>query len=53
MTRRQAGRDVYLQVADAGSIRWTINGKPARELGKAGQIGTARVSPTTVMQFVQ
>jgi cytoskeleton protein RodZ len=47
------GRDVYLQVANAGSIRWTINGKPARQLGKAGQAGTARVTPTTVMQFVQ
>jgi cytoskeleton protein RodZ len=47
------GRDVYLQVADAGSIRWTVNGKPARELGKAGQAGTARVTPTTVMQFLQ
>jgi cytoskeleton protein RodZ len=47
------GRDVYLQVADAGSIRWTVNGKPARELGKAGQAGTARVTPTTVTQFVR
>src|SRR5262245_25109927 len=47
------GRDVYLQVADAGSIRWTINGKPARELGKAGQVATAHVTPATVTQFLQ
>jgi cytoskeletal protein RodZ len=47
------GREVYVQVADAGSISWTINGKPAKDLGKAGEVGTARVTPTTVARYLQ
>jgi cytoskeletal protein RodZ len=47
------GREVYLQVADAGSISWTINGKRAKDLGQAGQVGSARVTSTTVAQYLQ
>jgi cytoskeleton protein RodZ len=47
------GRDVYLQVGNAGVVKWTINGQPARDLGKPGQPGTARLTSATLSKYLQ
>jgi len=47
------GREVYLQVGNAAAVTWTINGQPAKELGKAGQPGTARLTSATMSKYLQ
>src|SRR5262249_4445890 len=47
------GREVYVQVGNAGAVKWSINGKTAKDMGKAGQPATARVSRSTLSKFVQ
>ena len=48
----QPGRDVYLQVGNAGAVKWSINGQPAKELGKPGQTATARVNRATLARYI-
>lgn len=48
-----AGRDVYLQVGNAGGVKWTINGRAAKPLGLSGQIAAVRVSRVTMDEYVQ
>ncbi len=47
------GREVYLQVGNAGAMKWSINGQSARELGKRGQLAAARVTRATLAKYVQ
>ena len=47
------GREIYLQVGNAGNVQWAINGRPAKPLGKAGETGAARVSGATIERYVQ
>jgi cytoskeleton protein RodZ len=49
----KASREMYLQVGNAGAITWTLNGQPAKDLGKAGQPGTARVTPATLTKYLR
>ena len=47
------GRDVLLDVGNAGAVRWTVNGRNARSLGRFGQTGSAHLSKDTLGQYVQ
>ena len=49
----RADRDVQLQVGNAGALKWTINGKPAKALGKMGATGKAHVTKSNVNDFLQ
>ena len=49
----QPGQDVSLQVGNAGVIRWSINGRPARELGRVGQTASIRVTRATMDKYLQ
>jgi len=48
-----ADREISVEVGDSGAVSWTINGQPARPLGKAGQRGTALVTPVSVDKFLK
>lgn len=48
-----AGREIYVQVGNAGAVKWSINGRPAKDLGKPGETGTARVSRATMERYLQ
>jgi cytoskeleton protein RodZ len=47
------GRDVYLQVGNAGAVRWWINGQPAKTLGRPGQTAAERINRATLDRYVQ
>ncbi len=47
------GQAVSLQVGNAGVVTWSINGRPGRELGKLGQIGSARITRATMSTYLQ
>jgi cytoskeleton protein RodZ len=40
-----------LTVGDAGGCMFSINGRPARPLGRSGQVRTARISPRTIDEY--
>jgi cytoskeleton protein RodZ len=41
-----------LTVGDAGACVFSLNGRPARPLGKSGQVRTARISPETMDEYL-
>jgi cytoskeletal protein RodZ len=41
-----------IEVGDAGAFAYTINGRPGRPLGAAGQVRTARITPSTVAEYL-
>ena len=47
------GREVLLDVGNAGAVKWTVNGRSARSLGRRGQTGSARLTKDTISQYVQ
>jgi cytoskeletal protein RodZ len=47
------GREVRLQVGNAGALKWGINGRNARTLGAIGQIANVRVTSETLANYVQ
>jgi cytoskeleton protein RodZ len=47
------GRDVYLQVGNAGALTWSINGQSAKPLGKPGQLAAVRVTRATFAKHLQ
>jgi len=49
----RATNEVQLQVGNAGAVKWTINGRPAKSLGKWGVTGRAKVTKATIAEFVQ
>lgn len=48
-----AANDVQLQVGNAGAVKWTINGRPAKPLGKWGSTGRAKLTKANIADFVQ
>jgi len=48
-----ADHEIGLNVGNAGAFNWSINGKPAKSLGKSGATKQARVTLATVADFVQ
>ena len=49
----QAEREVVLQFGNAGAISWTINGKPARPLGKSGEVRDATITSDNASSFLK
>ena len=48
-----AEREVWLEVGNAGGFSWSINGKPARPLGKRGATGRWRVTRENLGAYLQ
>lgn len=51
--RFDATKEITLQVGSAGAISWTVNGRPARALGRVGDVRTVTVSAATAAEFYQ
>lgn len=49
----QANRELTLQFGSAGMVRWTINGKPGRPLGRPGDVRAVLLTPSNVADFLQ
>ncbi|NQW05670.1 MAG: hypothetical protein HQ485_16825 [Acidobacteria bacterium] len=49
----EAQREVVLQLGSAGSVTWTINGRPGRSLGLPGEVTTVTISSENVSEFWQ
>jgi cytoskeletal protein RodZ len=47
------GREVYMQLGNAGAVSWTINGRPARALGKTGDAVAVRLTAATAARYLQ
>lgn len=47
----QADRAIDVQFGNAGAISWSVNGKPAKPLGAAGDVRKASITPDTASQF--
>ena len=45
--------EVVLTAGDAGALAVTINGMPARALGRSGQVVTVRIDPDNYRSFVE
>lgn len=45
-------REMVLTAGDASAISMTLNGAPARPLGKTGEVVTARVTPNNFREFL-
>lgn len=48
-----ADRDIVLQVGNAGAVTLLINGRPARALGRVGEVRTVTISSENAAQFYQ
>jgi cytoskeletal protein RodZ len=51
--RLTVAREIDLTVADAGAVRWLINGRPAEPLGQAGASARVLVTPGNAAEFVR
>jgi cytoskeletal protein RodZ len=51
--RFDAQREIVLQVGNAGVVSWTVNGKPARALGRVNEVRTVTISSATASEFFQ
>lgn len=51
--RFDAKKDITLQVGSAGAITWSVNGRPARALGRVGDVRTVTVSVANAPEFYQ
>jgi cytoskeleton protein RodZ len=49
----QVRRQAVLDVGDAGAFEYTVNGRPGRSLGAAGQVRTARLNPDTLDDYLR
>jgi cytoskeletal protein RodZ len=49
----QIGTRADLQVGNAGAFAYTINGRPGRPLGAAGEVKTARITRETIADYVR
>jgi cytoskeletal protein RodZ len=51
--RFAATRSLVIELGNAGAFSWSINGKPAKSLGKSGATTKVTVTPATVSTFWQ
>jgi cytoskeletal protein RodZ len=51
--RFEAEREILLDIGNAGSAVWTINGKPARPLGQPGAHARAHVTRLNLSEYLQ
>jgi cytoskeleton protein RodZ len=49
----QVRRQAVIEVGDAGVFEYTLNGRPGRSLGGAGEVRTARISPDTLDEYLR
>ena len=49
----RAGRELVLQVGSAGAIKWSINGRAARPLGKIGERVRVTITRGNFRDFLQ
>ena len=50
---RRVRQEAVIQIGDAGAFAFSINGRPGRPLGEAGQVRTARITPANVSDYVR
>jgi hypothetical protein len=48
----EATGDLRLKIGDAAAISWTVNGQPARPLGRAGQVVNLHLTPANAAEYV-
>jgi len=46
-------REAVVEVGDAGSFAYSLNGRPGKPLGDKGQVKTLKVTPATASQYVR
>ena len=46
-------KEMVLTVGDAAAIVMTLNGAPARAIGKSGEVVTVRVNPANFKDYLQ
>lgn len=51
--RVEAKREMLLDIGNAGALQWTINGKPAKSMGKAGAHVRLTVSAANLQDYLQ
>jgi len=51
--RLEAGRELILDAGSAGAIKWSINGKDAKPLGRAGVHRQVRITRENFAEFLQ
>jgi cytoskeleton protein RodZ len=49
----QVRKQAVIDVGDAGAFAFTVNGRPGRSLGDAGQVRTARLSHDTLDEYLR
>lgn len=53
MERVEARREILLDIGSAGALQWTINGKPAKSMGKPGAHVRLTVSAANLQEYLQ
>jgi cytoskeletal protein RodZ len=51
--RLEADREILLDVGNAGAVKWTIDGRPAKPLGRTGVHQRTRISKANKAEFLQ
>jgi cytoskeleton protein RodZ len=50
---RQIQDTAVIEVGDAGAFAFSVDGRPGKSLGQAGQVRTARITKETLAQFLE
>jgi hypothetical protein len=51
--KQEVREKAVIQVGDAGTFTFSINGRPAKSLGPAGSVRTAIITKDTLASYVQ
>ena len=46
-------REASLEIGDAGTFAFSVNGRPGRHLGDKGQVTTLKLTPSTAAQYLK
>lgn len=49
----QVRTQAVIEIGDAGAFEYSLNGRPGRSLGQAGQVRSARITPTTLDAYLR
>jgi hypothetical protein len=49
----EARREMVVTAGDASAVTMTLNGAPAKPLGRTGEVVTVRLNPTNFSEYVQ
>jgi cytoskeletal protein RodZ len=50
--RVEARDEILLNIGDAGAFSFTLNGRPGRRLGEAGEVVTTRITPENYREYL-